>query len=114
MSAHTLAARAGCEMLGSLMTYVIAVGGVANALLPRTKGEGMGLLGVATTVGFGVGLPIALFHEVSCLDSRGSVSKSFEIVHATQRQLPRRCRPACCACCRSVPISTQVRLLYKQ
>jgi hypothetical protein len=38
---YTLAARAGVEMLGSLMTYSLAVGGVANALLPRTKGEGV-------------------------------------------------------------------------
>lgn len=37
---HSLPARAGAEVLGSLMTYCLAVGGVANALLPRTKGEG--------------------------------------------------------------------------
>jgi hypothetical protein len=40
MSTRTLAARAGAEMLGSLMTYCLAVGSLSNALLPRTKGEG--------------------------------------------------------------------------
>jgi hypothetical protein len=40
MSTRTLAARAGAEMLGSLMTYCLSVGSLSNALLPRTKGEG--------------------------------------------------------------------------
>jgi len=62
---RTLAARAGAEMLGSLMTYVLAVGGVSNALLPRTKGEGMGLLAIALSAALGIGLPIAMFHRVS-------------------------------------------------
>ena len=65
MATHTLAARAAAEMLGSLMTYCLAVGGVANALLPRTKGEGMGLLAIAIAAGMGIGLPIAMFYRVS-------------------------------------------------
>lgn len=39
----------------------LAVGSVANALLPRTKGEGMGLLPIALAVGAGIGLPIGIF-----------------------------------------------------
>ena len=43
------------------MTMCLAVGSVANALLPRTKGEGMGLLPIALSVGLGIGLPIGIF-----------------------------------------------------
>lgn len=35
------------------MTYCIAVGGVWSALLPRSKGEGMGLLAIALCAGAG-------------------------------------------------------------
>ncbi|KAL4429856.1 hypothetical protein ABPG77_010973 [Micractinium sp. CCAP 211/92] len=65
MSGPSLAARAGAEMLGSLMTCCLALGAVANALLPRTKGEGMGLLAIALAVGLAIGLPIACFWQVS-------------------------------------------------
>lgn len=53
------------------MTYCVAVGAVANALLPRTKGEGMGLLAIALCVGLGIGLPIAMFWRVSACPSSG-------------------------------------------
>ena len=43
------------------MPMCLAVGSVANALLPRTKGEGMGLLPIALSVGLGIGLPIGIF-----------------------------------------------------
>ncbi len=52
-------------MLGSLMTCCLALGAVANALLPRTKGEGMGLLAIALAVGLAIGLPIACFWQAS-------------------------------------------------
>lgn len=54
----------------SLMTMCLAVGSVANALLPRTKGEGMGLLPIALSVGLGIGLPIGIFFRtVSGVDA---------------------------------------------
>eukprot|EP00887_Chlorella_sp_A99_P006922 scaffold2.g6922.t1 len=65
MAAASLGARVGAEALGSLMTYTLAVGGMANALLPRTKGEGAGLLAIAATVAVGVGVPIAALWRVS-------------------------------------------------
>ncbi|PRW60336.1 glycerol transporter [Chlorella sorokiniana] len=67
----SLAARVGVEMLGSLMTMCLAVGSVANALLPRTKGEGMGLLPIALSVGLGIGLPIGIFFRTSAFFNPG-------------------------------------------
>lgn len=49
------------------MTMCLAVGSVANALLPRTKGEGMGLMPIALSVGLGIGLPIGIFFRTVSL-----------------------------------------------
>lgn len=69
MEGPSLAARAGAEMLGSLLTCCLALGAVANALLPRTKGEGVGLLAIALAVGLAVGLPIACFWQARLRDA---------------------------------------------
>ncbi|KAI7837031.1 hypothetical protein COHA_009108 [Chlorella ohadii] len=58
-------------LLCSLMTMCLAVGSVANALLPRTKGEGMGLLPIALSVGLGIGLPIGIFFRTSAFFNPG-------------------------------------------
>jgi hypothetical protein len=118
MATHTLAARAAAEMLGSLMTYCLAVGGVANALLPRTKGEGMGLLAIAIAAGMGIGLPIAMFYRVSwhrrrrCLlrlHRRSNPEATRSPMLFTRFHSPMSCRlKMCCkhALCRCQPSST--------
>ena len=98
----TLAARVAAEMLGSLMTYCLAVGGVANALLPRTKGEGMGLLAIALAAGMGIGLPIAMFYRVRTCGGLNSIGLPSKYPRSREQGMPcafglicsgcRRCR----------------------
>ena len=64
------------------MTMCLAVGSVANALLPRTKGEGMGLLPIALSVGLGIGLPIGIFFRtVSGVDAHQYLSVTGGVRH---------------------------------
>lgn len=61
--AYSLGSRCLSEFAGSLMLYTLAIGGVFNALLPRAKGQGMGLFAIAAGVAGGVGVPTAILYR---------------------------------------------------
>lgn len=82
----------------------LAVGSVANALLPRTKGEGMGLLPIALAVGTGIGLPIGIFfhfHRERAAPARACAGACRPALHALVQERCVRlplCAPQRCPC----------------
>ena len=98
---HSLAARFASEYVGSLALYTLAIGGVFNALLPRTKGEGMGLLAISLSVGLGVGFPTAILYRVRPGTCRRATRGPAARMHGARRRrlppparLPHACWPA--------------------
>eukprot|EP00245_Coleochaete_scutata_P013159 TRINITY_DN526_c0_g2_i1.p1 TRINITY_DN526_c0_g2~~TRINITY_DN526_c0_g2_i1.p1 ORF type:complete len:392 (+),score=74.33 TRINITY_DN526_c0_g2_i1:253-1428(+) len=55
------------EVVGTAMLVFFGNGGVANALLPATKGHGIGHIGIAICFGVGVFLPIHIMGHISAL-----------------------------------------------
>lgn len=55
------------EVVGTATMCVIGLGGIANAVLPGTKGHGIGFLGIAFCFGFGVFLPLQFIGHISGL-----------------------------------------------
>ena len=53
------------ELLGTATMCAVGLGGVANAVLPGTKGHGIGFLGIAFCFGLGVFLPLQFVGHVS-------------------------------------------------
>ena len=53
------------ELLGTATMCVVGLGGIANALLPGTKGHGIGFLGIAFCFGLGVFLPLQFVGHIS-------------------------------------------------
>jgi hypothetical protein len=53
---YSLAARCGAEMIGTALVVAIGNAAVANAVLPRTKGHGMGYGWVCAAYGTGFSL----------------------------------------------------------
>lgn len=53
------------EVVGTATMCVIGLGGIANAVLPGTKGHGIGFLGIAFCFGFGVFLPLQFIGHIS-------------------------------------------------
>ncbi|KAG0556456.1 hypothetical protein M758_11G053400 [Ceratodon purpureus] len=55
------------ELCGTAMMCVVGLGGIANAVLPGTKGHGIGFLGIAFCFGLGVFLPLQFLGHISGL-----------------------------------------------
>lgn len=53
------------ELLGTTTMCVVGLGGIANAVLPGTKGHGIGFLGIAFCFGLGVFLPLQFVGHIS-------------------------------------------------
>jgi hypothetical protein len=53
------------ELVGTTVFTFIGLGGIANAVLPGTKGHGIGFLGIAFCFGLGVFLPLQFIGHIS-------------------------------------------------
>lgn len=53
------------ELFGTATMCVVGLGGIANAVLPGTKGHGIGFLGIAFCFGLGVFLPLQFVGHIS-------------------------------------------------
>lgn len=53
------------ELVGTAIMCVVGLGGIANAVLPGTKGHGIGFLGIAFCFGLGVFLPLQFVGQIS-------------------------------------------------
>lgn len=53
------------ELVGTTVLCVLGLGGIANAVLPGTKGHGIGFLGIAFCFGWGVFLSLQFVGHIS-------------------------------------------------
>jgi glycerol uptake facilitator-like aquaporin len=53
------------QLVGTTVFCVLGLGGIANAVLPGTKGHGIGFLGIAFCFGWGVFLALQFMGRIS-------------------------------------------------
>ncbi len=53
------------ELVGTTVFCILGLGGIANAILPGTKGHGIGFLGIAFCFGWGVFLALQFMGHIS-------------------------------------------------
>lgn len=53
------------ELVGTTVFCILGLGGIANAVLPGTKGHGIGFLGIAFSFAWGVFLALQFMGHIS-------------------------------------------------